>query len=148
MPRAGGPPVIPIYTQADAIASLESFRPVEYETWVEVIPGVRARYWNAGHLLGSASIELEFAGEGASGQPLRFWRPAISAPTRNCCNPIRKRPAGFDYVISESTYGDRIRATDHRHDSAAQRLAAEVDDAAAARAPCSSQPSRSNAPRN
>ena len=53
--------VSPIYTQADAIASLQSFTPVEYEKWIDVIPGVRARYWNAGHLLGSASIEIECA---------------------------------------------------------------------------------------
>ena len=51
--------VTPIYTQADAIAALQSFSPVDYEKWVDVIPGVRARYWNAGHLLGSASIEIE-----------------------------------------------------------------------------------------
>src|SRR3974390_1372535 len=52
--------VSPIYTQADAIASLQSFKPVEYEAWVNVMPGVRARYWNAGHLLGSASLQLRF----------------------------------------------------------------------------------------
>ena len=52
--------------QADAIAALQSFSPVDYEKWVDVIPGVRARYWNAGHLLGSASIELEFAGAGGA----------------------------------------------------------------------------------
>src|SRR4051794_27455347 len=50
--------VIPIYTQPDAVASLQLFSPVEYEAWVDVVPGVRARYWNAGHLLGSASMKL------------------------------------------------------------------------------------------
>jgi metallo-beta-lactamase family protein len=54
--------VIPIYTQADAVASLQSFMPIDYEKWVDVIPGIRARYWNAGHLLGSASVEIEFRG--------------------------------------------------------------------------------------
>lgn len=44
--------VAPIYTQADAVASLQSFVAIEYKTWIDVIPGVRARYWNAGHLLG------------------------------------------------------------------------------------------------
>ena len=58
----GRAPVLPIYTKADAFASLGSFQPVEYEQWIEVQPGIRARYWNAGHLLGSASIELEFHG--------------------------------------------------------------------------------------
>ena len=88
------PAVSPIYTQADAIASLQSFRPVEYETWTDVIPGVRARYWNAGHLLGSASIELEFAGEGAPASHCDYSHRAISVPTRNCSNLIRRpRPA-------------------------------------------------------
>lgn len=63
--------VSPIYTQANAIAALDQFRPVEYDAWYPVIPGVRTRYWNAGHLLGSASIELEFAGQGDDGRPLR-----------------------------------------------------------------------------
>ena len=75
----------PIYTQADAIASLDAFQPVEYETWFEVIPGVRARYWNAGHILGSASIELEFTGEGTSGSITstrlkRDWSRCKAAP--------------------------------------------------------------------
>src|SRR5450830_590499 len=61
--------VAPIYTQADALRSLDAFQPIDYETWFAAMPGVRARYWNAGHLLGSASIEIEFAGEGVAGQP-------------------------------------------------------------------------------
>ena len=60
--------VEPIYTKADAVAALDSFRPVVYETWFEAGPDVRARYWNAGHLLGSASIELEFSGTSLSDQ--------------------------------------------------------------------------------
>ena len=83
--------VSPIYTQADAIASLQSFTPVDYEKWVDVIPGVRARYWNAGHLLGSASIEIEIADEGASQSHFAFLLPATSAPTPNCCSPIPRR---------------------------------------------------------
>src|SRR5690606_38156881 len=37
--------VTPIYTQGDAIAALDAFRPVDYETWIRPIPGVHARYW-------------------------------------------------------------------------------------------------------
>lgn len=90
--------VRPIYTQADAVASLDAFRPVDYETWFEVMRGVRARYWNAGHLLGSASIEIEFAGEGPAGQSLRVLvsgdigpdaklldRGGGIDPTQTCC---------------------------------------------------------------
>ena len=102
--------VSPIYTQADAIASLQSFMPVDYEKWVDVIPGVRARYWNAGHLLGSASIEIEFADEDASQKPLRVLASGDVGPDAKLLQPDPEAPAGFDYVISESTYGDTERA--------------------------------------
>lgn len=122
--------VQPIYTQADAVASLEAFRPVEYQTWFDAMPGVRARYWNAGHLLGSASIEIEFAGQGLAGAPLRVLVSGDIGPDAKLLQPDPEAPAGFDYVISESTYGDSDRpATD-----AAKRrehLAREVRDAAA-----------------
>jgi metallo-beta-lactamase family protein len=126
------PEVSPIYTQADAIASLQSFQPVEYEAWVDVIPGVRARYWNAGHLLGSASIEIELDGEGSSGQPLRLLTSGDIGPDAKLLEPDPRAPAGFDYVISESTYGDRIRAATTPEERR-QRLATEVGDAAAAK---------------
>jgi metallo-beta-lactamase family protein len=45
--KRGKSEVSPIYTQADAIASLQAFQAVEYEAWTDVIPAVRARYWNA-----------------------------------------------------------------------------------------------------
>jgi metallo-beta-lactamase family protein len=128
----GRPEVVPIYTQADAVASLQSLQPVEYEAWVDVIPGVRARYWNAGHLLGSASIELEFDGQGASGHPLRLLSSGDVGPDAKLLQPDPKAPAGFDYIISESTYGDRTR-NPTTPEQRRQRLASEVRDAAAAK---------------
>jgi metallo-beta-lactamase family protein len=124
--------VTPIYTQADAIASLDAFRPVEYESWLEVIPGVRARYWNAGHLLGSASIEIEFAGEGPAAQPLRVLASGDIGPDAKLLEPSAEAPAGFDYVLSESTYGaiDRPSTTPHLR---REHLAAEVRDASNAK---------------
>jgi metallo-beta-lactamase family protein len=122
--------VTPIYTQADAIASLQSFAPVQYEEWVDVIPGVRARYWNAGHLLGSASVEIEFDHVGASREPLRLLCSGDVGPDAKLLQPDPEAPAGFDYVISESTYGDRERAP-ITPEARRARLAAEVRDAAA-----------------
>ncbi len=124
--------VSPIYTQADAVASLNCFRPVDYETWVEVARGIRARYWNAGHLLGSASIELEFAGEGVSGRPLRLLASGDIGPDAKLLEPDPEAPAGFDYVISESTYGDVDRPAT-TPEARRQRLAAEVRAAQAAK---------------
>ena len=123
--------VTPIYTQADAIDSLESFQPIDYETWLDVMPGVRARYWNAGHLLGSASIELEVDDASTSPRPLRLLFSGDVGPDGKLLEPDPKAPSGFDYVISESTYGDRLR-TPTSPALRRQRLAGEVRDAAAA----------------
>jgi metallo-beta-lactamase family protein len=123
--------VSPIYTQADAVATLDAFQAVEYETWFQVMPGVRARYWNAGHLLGSASIEIEFANEGISGQPLLVLASGDIGPDAKLFQPEPKAPAGLDYVISESTYGDEDRPAVTR-EARRQHLATEVRDAHAA----------------
>ena len=105
----GRPLVTPIYSQRDAIAALDAFRAVDYERWFEAMPGVRARYWNAGHLLGSASIEIEFAGEGKDGNPLRVLVSGDLGPDAKLLQPDPEAPAGLDYVICESTYGDEDR---------------------------------------
>lgn len=126
--------VEPIYTQADAIASLAAFRAIDYEIWFEAIPGVHARYWNAGHLLGSASIELEFAGEGTNGKPLRVLASGDIGPDAKLLQPDAEAPTNLDYVISESTYGyaDRPPITAELR---RQHLAAEVRVAHAANGP-------------
>ncbi|MBS0535198.1 MAG: MBL fold metallo-hydrolase [Proteobacteria bacterium] len=120
--------VSPIYTQADAFAALDSFHPVEYETWSDIVPGIRARYWNAGHLLGSASIEIEFAGQGKAGGPLRVLVSGDIGPDAKLLQPSPEAPAGLDYVISESTYGhvDRPPVTAELR---RERLAEQVRDA-------------------
>ncbi len=117
--------VAPIYTQADAIACLDAFRPVDYETWFEAIPGVRARYWNAGHLLGSASIEIEFPGAGADDKPLRVLVSGDLGPDAKLLEPGPEAPTGLDYVICELTYGDEDRPPVTR-ESRRERLAGEV----------------------
>jgi metallo-beta-lactamase family protein len=124
--------VRPIYTQADAIAALQSFSPVDYEQWIDVIPGVRARFWNAGHLLGSASIEIECIDENASGRPMRILASGDVGPDAKLLQPDPDAPSGFDYVICESTYGDRERAAT-TPDARRRRLAEEVQNAAARR---------------
>jgi metallo-beta-lactamase family protein len=127
----GRPQVTPIYTQRDAVASLDAFRPVAYEQWFEAVPGVRARYWNAGHLLGSASIEIEFAGQGAEGKPLRFLASGDIGPDAKLLEPDPEAPTGLDYVLCESTYGDDDRPPVTR-ESRRERLASEVRAAHAA----------------
>ncbi len=95
------------------------------------MPGVHARYWNAGHLLGSASIEIEFAGEGASGKPLRVLASGDLGPDAKLLQPDPEAPAGLDYVICELTYGDEDRPPVTR-ELRRDHLAAEVRAAHAA----------------
>lgn len=100
--RADEPPIAPIYTEADAQAAVAQARPVPLEQWFEPAPGLRARLWNAGHILGSASVEIE-----AGGARLLF--SGDIGPAHKAFHPDPEAPAGFDHVVCESTYGDRPR---------------------------------------
>lgn len=102
--------ITPIYTQADAEACQEHFRTVEYATWCDVGEGVRARYWNAGHILGSASIEVEVATGHSEQRTLRLLFSGDIGPEHKLFQPDPDAPDTFDYVICESTYGGRRRA--------------------------------------
>ena len=119
--------VEPIYTEEDARHTLQFFEPIDYERWAEVVPGVRARWWNAGHLLGSASIELEFEGR----DRLRVLCSGDIGPDAKLLQADPESPAGFDWVLCETTYGDTDRPN-VSPDERRQRLAQEVREAAAA----------------
>ncbi len=122
--------VSPIYTKVDAINSVGAFQAVEYENWFDAAPGVRARYWNAGHLLGSASIELEIL-NGAEAMPLRVLVSGDIGPEAKLLQPRPSAPNELDFVVCESTYGnvDRPAVTSIQRRG---KLAAEIRDAAAA----------------
>jgi metallo-beta-lactamase family protein len=97
-------PEIPLYTVADAEASLNLFTPVEYSTPVDIGNGITATFHDAGHVLGSAMIKLAFSQGGEkrsivfSGDIGRWDRPMLQDP-----DVFRLT----DYVVMESTYGDR-----------------------------------------
>ncbi|AXS39331.1 MBL fold metallo-hydrolase [Breoghania sp. L-A4] len=126
--RRGRPVVTPIYTQRDAYACQERFETIEYEVWREVAPGVRVRYWNAGHILGSASIELELETGREDPPKLRMLFSGDIGPDQKLFHPDPEASSDFDFVVCESTYGGRPRA---RHSAAERRsiLAREVREA-------------------
>lgn len=97
--RRGGEWLEPIYDGRDAEETLTRFRGQDLVEWFTVIPGVRARFWNAGHLLGSASVEVEVG-------DLRLLFSGDIGPDAKLLQPDPEGPAGLDYVICESTYGD------------------------------------------
>jgi len=106
--QRGRPAVTPIYTREDAAACMTLFRSVEFGAWTAITPDIRARYWNAGHLLGSASVELEI-GAANGDKPLSLLFSGDIGPDHKLLqeNPIG--PSGIDYLVCESTYGDRER---------------------------------------
>lgn len=102
--RAGRAPVEPLYTIADAQKVQEFLRTCEYEQTVELCEGVRVKFVDAGHLLGSASIQMEMSENGVE-KTIVF-----SGDIGNVDQPIIEDPVHFtgaDYVVMESTYGDR-----------------------------------------
>lgn len=100
--RAGEKPFAPVYTEEDALAAWRQTRPVPLESWFEPAPGFRARLWNAGHILGSASVEMEAGG-------VHLICSGDVGPDNKAFQSEPAGPAGFDHVICESTYGDRQR---------------------------------------
>ena len=126
--KRGLPPVEPLYTIEDATKSLECFSAVAYETWMEPAPGIRARWWNAGHLLGSASIEVEVAREAKPA--LRMLFSGDIGPDNKMLEPNPEAPRNFDIVICESTYGGRDRF-ERSEDGRREILATEINAAAA-----------------
>ena len=110
--RAGREPVEPEYTVEDAERTLEFFRPVPYHEMIELSDTVRVRFIDAGHLLGSASIEI-WIREGGVEKKIVF-----SGDIGNDNKPIIRNPEYIheaDYVVMESTYGNRTHETGVDH---------------------------------
>ena len=102
--RAGKPEITPMYSLEDAAGVMEHFCAVDYDSKVEICEGLKVRFEDAGHLLGSASIEM-WVTEGEETRKLIF-----SGDIGNVNRPLIKNPTYLkeaDYVIMESTYGDR-----------------------------------------
>jgi len=117
--------VAPLYSMRDAALAVDQMVGLTYDTTFDVVPGVRATFTDAGHILGSASVALECAEGGAtkrlvfSGDIGRKGLPIIRDP---------KPPAGADVVIIESTYGNREHPS---VEGARDQLAAVIRSAAA-----------------
>jgi len=95
----------PLYTVVDALDAVGRFgRAAEYGQPLEIAPGIRATFLDAGHILGSASILLELDEKG------QHRRLLLSGDLGNSGRPILRDPAvppAVDAVIMETTYGDR-----------------------------------------
>ena len=123
--RKGNAPAEALYTMRDAEETLTHVRSLDYQQWIEPGPGVRARYWNAGHILGSASIEVEVA-DGDKKITILF--SGDLGPDEKVFYKAPDAPSGFDYILSESTYGGRERQ-DYTLDQRREALRTEINDA-------------------
>ena len=103
--RAGQPEYEPVYTMQDALDAIELLVPCQYGERIRICNGVEIRFTDVGHLLGSASIEV-WATEGNVTKKIVF-----SGDLGNVDQPIIRDPQPIDeadFVVMESTYGDRL----------------------------------------
>lgn len=102
--RKGPYPVVPLYSDQDVENAIQLFRGVDYRVPTEIMPGLTVTWHDAGHILGSASLEILVQESGLertfvfSGDLGQHEKPLIHDPTYF---------RFADYVVMESTYGDR-----------------------------------------
>lgn len=121
--RKGMAKIEPLYTMEDAQIAQRRIKGLAYGEWKNIVPGVRARFHDAGHILGSSIVELELT-EGGEQRRLVF-----SGDLGKWDAPILRDPtllAEADVVLLESTYGDR----NHRSFDDTLRELEEIIDAA------------------
>ena len=123
--RAGRPLIEPLYTVDDARKAIEGFRAIPYNRMEELSDTVKIRFIDAGHLLGSASVEIWINEDGAS------RKLVFSGDIGNKNKPLIRDPQYIeeaDYVIMESTYGDRLHETESDHISELAHIIQETLD--------------------
>jgi metallo-beta-lactamase family protein len=113
-------PALPLYREVDAARAVSQLQPCGYDRPMPVASGIDVDFINAGHLLGSSYVRMRIDGRTVlfGGDLGRYGRPVLPDPT-----PIGEA----DYLLVESTYGDRI----HEQDDNGDRLAGIVNNAAA-----------------
>ena len=98
-------PALPLYTRQDALDCLPLLKTIEFGKTFQPIPGWRATFTPAGHILGAASVLLEVAGRRI------LFSGDLGRPDDLIMNPPASAPAA-DTVLIESTYGDRTHPTE------------------------------------
>ncbi|MFC3609188.1 MBL fold metallo-hydrolase RNA specificity domain-containing protein [Stutzerimonas tarimensis] len=121
--RIGKPSVKPLYTREETERMLELREPHGYESAFEAAPGVEVTFLDAGHILGSAIVQLDITENGAT------RRLVFSGDLGNAETPLMNPPAVLsraDVLLMESTYGDR----DHRNSEETLEELAQILDQA------------------
>lgn len=119
--RRGQEPLAPIYTVDDAHTAMKQFKRMAYDEEMEILPSIRLRFRDAGHILGAAIVELWITEEGET------TKLVFSGDLGNLDQPIVRDPTYIteaDIVVIESTYGTRIH---ENRDDRLEHLAAVVN---------------------
>jgi metallo-beta-lactamase family protein len=114
-------PALPLYTYDEAVKSLDCFRAFDGTTTLELSPRFSVRSFSAGHILGARLLEVSVR-ENGSVKRLLFSGDLGRFPQLILRSPVVPED-GFDYLLVESTYGDRL----HPRDDAGARLASIVE---------------------
>lgn len=106
-------PALPLYDARDAENALGHFSRVEFDQTITILDDLRFRFRYAGHILGAANVQIDWAGKRIvfSGDIGRYNHPLMPDPIT---------PEEADYVMVESTYGNRL----HEHTDPAEALGA------------------------
>lgn len=110
-------PALPLYTVADAERALDLFEPLPYGKKINLSPNVTLCYRDAGHILGSAFVDIRIQQE--NGERRILFSGDLGRPAQ----PILRDPHtvyGTDYLVIESTYGDRLHGETDRKDDLAR----------------------------
>ncbi|MCB9233804.1 MAG: MBL fold metallo-hydrolase [Bacteroidia bacterium] len=102
--RKGLDEVVPLYTEADVPAAMDLFQTISYNRTRQILPGVELLFLDAGHMLGSASVNLTIK-EGDRTLRIGFTGDVGRPDSLILRNPVPMPPC--DYLISESTYGGK-----------------------------------------
>ena len=103
--REGKEPLPPLYTAQDGIDTMEIFKPVDYDEIIEIDPNIYVRFNDAGHMLGSAIIEVWVKEDG------KETKAVFTGDLGNNDIPLLSSPTMIetaDYLVMESTYGGRL----------------------------------------
>jgi len=100
--------ILPIYEEEDVVNVMKLWQGIDYDNYVELKNGIRFKLIDAGHILGSAQVVFEIEKE-----PCKIMRILFTGDLGRKGMPILKDPqidTDFDYIICESTYGDRLHS--------------------------------------
>ena len=125
-------PALPLYDETDARAALELLNPVPNDgSTVEICEGIKASFMVAGHIMGASLVLVELENARPDGSNVRFL---FSGDLGHYDQPIVKDPAtppNCDYLMCESTYGDRL----HGDVDSATQMAQIINEAVERRGP-------------